>query len=58
MWDGGTIGERARADFAKFNTEQISAIVAYLCWKLEAAETLLESHRIARQRCLPPLAHG
>lgn len=35
MWGGGTMGERARADFDKFNTSQVSAVVAYLWWKLE-----------------------
>jgi len=34
-WGGGTMGERARADFAKFSDAQIKAIVAYLRWKLE-----------------------
>ncbi len=37
-WGGGTMGERARADFAKFNDAQASAVVAYLCWKLDAAD--------------------
>jgi hypothetical protein len=36
MWGGGTMGERARAEFAGFNAAQVSAIVAYLWWKLEA----------------------
>jgi hypothetical protein len=36
-WGGGTMGERARADFARFNTAQVSAVVAYLWWKLDAA---------------------
>ena len=34
MWGGGTMGERAKADFAKFDAAQVSAIVAYLWWKL------------------------
>lgn len=36
-WGGGTMGERARADFAGFNAAQVSAVVAYLLWKLEAS---------------------
>ncbi len=35
MWGGGTMGARARACFAMFSTEQLSAIVAYLWWKLD-----------------------
>jgi hypothetical protein len=31
------MGERARADFARFNTAQVSAVVVYLWWKLDAA---------------------
>lgn len=36
MWGGGTMGERARADFATFDDAQVSAVVAYLRWKLAA----------------------
>ena len=36
MWGGGTMGERARACFAKFSSDQLSAVVAYLWWKLDA----------------------
>ncbi len=34
VWGGGTMGERATACFAKFNAGQVSAVVAYLQWKL------------------------
>ena len=37
MWGGGTMGERARADFAPFSPAQVSAVVAYLWWKLAAS---------------------
>jgi hypothetical protein len=36
MWGGGTMGERARADFACYDRRQVAAIVAYLWWKLDA----------------------
>ena len=35
-WGGGTMPERVRADFAKFDAAQVSAVVAYLWWKLDA----------------------
>lgn len=35
IWGGGTMGERARAEFGRYSAEQVSAIVAYLWWKLE-----------------------
>lgn len=38
MWGGGTMGERARRDFATFDDAQVSAVVAYLHWKLDAAD--------------------
>ena len=38
MWGGGTMGERARTCFAKFSDEQVSAVVAYLWWKLNAED--------------------
>lgn len=34
-WGGGTIGERARADFAAFDAAQVAVIVDYLWWKLD-----------------------
>jgi len=37
VWGGGTMGERAQANFARFDAAQISAVVAYLWWKLEEA---------------------
>lgn len=37
MWDGGTMGERARADFALFDAAQVSAVVDYLRWKIETS---------------------
>ena len=38
MWGGGTMGERARETYAQFNAEQVSAVVAYLWWKLDAED--------------------
>jgi len=35
VWGGGTMGERARNNFADYDARQVSAIVAYLWWKLE-----------------------
>jgi hypothetical protein len=56
MWGGGTMGERARADFAKFDAAQVSAIVAYLWWKLDAPggydptiEQALENYWLERE---------
>lgn len=37
QWGGGTMGERARANFEKCSPVQVAAIVAYLQWKLQAA---------------------
>lgn len=37
VWGGGTMGERARSNFAEFNNAQVSAVVAYLLWKLDTA---------------------
>lgn len=34
IWGGGTIGERAKTCFDGFSKEQVSAIVAYLNWRL------------------------
>lgn len=35
-WGGGTMGERARAEFDTYDTKKVSAIIAYLWWKLES----------------------
>jgi len=55
-WGGGTMGDRARADFVLFDDEQVSAIVAYLLWKLESMgghdpmiEQALESYWLVRE---------
>lgn len=34
IWEGGTIGERARKCFDEFSKEQVNAIVSYLNWRL------------------------
>lgn len=36
VWGGGTMGDRARAEFDRFDAEQASAVTAYLEWKLDA----------------------
>lgn len=36
IWGGGTMGERARAGFARYDAQQVSVIVDYLWWKLES----------------------
>jgi len=36
FWGGGTMGERARAEFAVYDAEKVSVIVDYLWWKLES----------------------
>lgn len=36
VWGGGTMGERARSEFDAYDAAQVSAIVAYLWWKLES----------------------
>jgi hypothetical protein len=36
IWGGGTMGERVKADFARYDQHQMSVIVAYLRWKLES----------------------
>lgn len=36
VWGGGTMGERARQCFARFDRAQVELIVAYLEWKLAA----------------------
>ena len=38
QWGGGTMGDRARASFARFSPAQVSAIVAYLHWRLERVD--------------------
>ncbi|BFM39023.1 DUF6714 family protein [Synechocystis sp. LKSZ1] len=38
VWGGGTMGERAREEFAHYDAQQVSAIVSYLWWKLEASD--------------------
>lgn len=35
IYGGGTLGEYARADFERLSASQVSAIVAYLWWKLD-----------------------
>ena len=35
FWGGGTMGDHARATFAGFEHSQVSAIVAYLWWRLD-----------------------
>ncbi|HKJ16954.1 MAG TPA: DUF6714 family protein [Xanthomonadales bacterium] len=35
FYGGGTLGEHARREFSIFSDEQVTAIVAYLWWKLE-----------------------
>lgn len=54
QWGGGTMGDRARRDFARFTPPQVAAIVDYLWWKLEAEgynptlEQALEYYWLAR----------
>ena len=38
IWGGGTMGERAREEFAHYDAQQVSAIVSYLWWKLESSD--------------------
>jgi hypothetical protein len=38
IWGGGTVGERRQQCFDQFNTEQVTAIIAYLQWKLSIYE--------------------
>lgn len=37
-WGGGTMGNRARKTFARFDDKQVAAVVDYLKWKLEAVD--------------------
>lgn len=36
QWGGGTMGERARAEFSTYDARKVSVIVSYLWWKLES----------------------
>lgn len=36
VWGGGTMGDRDKAGFDLFSPKQVSAIAAYLWWKLES----------------------
>lgn len=36
VWGGSTMGEHAREEFARYDAQQVSAIVDYLWWKLES----------------------
>ncbi|MBD1913348.1 MULTISPECIES: DUF6714 family protein [unclassified Leptolyngbya] len=38
IWGGGTMGERAREEFDRYDAQQVSAIVEYLWWKLESGD--------------------
>jgi hypothetical protein len=55
FYGGGTLGEHARREFALFSPAQVSAIVAYLWWKLEqggydpTVEQALENYWLARE---------
>lgn len=58
VYGGGTLGEHARREFALFNASQVSAIVAYLWWKLEQSrydptiEQALENYWLDREAAL------
>ncbi|MCP5275946.1 MAG: hypothetical protein H6936_14080 [Burkholderiales bacterium] len=55
MFGSGTLGDCARQDFKLFEIEEVSVIVAYLCWKLErdgynpTIEQALENYWLARE---------
>lgn len=55
VYGGGTLGEYARAEFACFSAEEVSAIVAYLWWKLDeegynpTIEQSLENYWLVRE---------
>jgi len=55
VYGGGTLGEHARKEFELFDAEQVSAIVAYLWWKLEnqsydpTIEQALENYWLERE---------
>jgi hypothetical protein len=38
IWGGGTTGQSARRKYDQFNSQQVTAIIAYLRWKLEQQE--------------------
>ncbi|MGD8380223.1 MAG: hypothetical protein PVI37_02735 [Gammaproteobacteria bacterium] len=44
VWGGGTMGDYARAEFDRYSGAQVSAVVAYLWWKLtsEGANLVIE----------------
>lgn len=56
IWGGETIGKRARTCFDDFSKEQVSAIVAYLHWKLLqdkgnlTIEQALENYWLQREK--------
>ena len=55
IYGGGTLGEHARADFERLSASQVSAIVAYLWWKLDREgydliiEQALENYWLERE---------
>lgn len=55
FYGGGTLGEHARTEFARFTPKQVSVIVAYLWWKLESegynpmVEQALENYWLERE---------
>jgi len=55
VYGGGTLGEHARQEFSIFTAKQVSAIVAYLWWKLETegynptVEQALENYWLERE---------
>lgn len=60
MWGGGTMGERARAEFDIYDAQKVSVIVAYLWWKLESlgghdeiVEQALENYWLTRDNSEP-----
>lgn len=48
IWGGGTMGERAREEFACYDSQKVSVIVAYLWWKLES----LGGHEVTIEQAL------
>lgn len=61
FYGGGTLGEYARKEFALFTAAQVSAIVAYLWWKLDQngydliIEQALENYWLEREAKLVQL---
>ena len=55
IWGGGTLGERDRIGFSRFNRQQVSVVVEYLFWRLDSGvynplvEQALEHYWLARQ---------